>query len=72
MEVSSQLRALAALSPRKEPRYPLDRRLGGPQSRCGHCGEKKNLMSLPGIKPQFFDHPGTGIYSYYKKIHIKL
>jgi hypothetical protein len=25
---------------RKSPRYPLDRGLGGPQSRCGQCGEK--------------------------------
>jgi hypothetical protein len=24
-------------------RYPLDRRLGGPQSRFGRCGEKKNI-----------------------------
>jgi hypothetical protein len=27
----------------KSPRYPLDRRLGGPQSRSGRCGEEKNL-----------------------------
>jgi hypothetical protein len=27
-----------ALPPGKEPRYPLDRRLGGPQSRSGHRG----------------------------------
>jgi hypothetical protein len=26
-------------------RYPLDRRLGGPQSRSGPCGEEKNLAS---------------------------
>jgi hypothetical protein len=25
----------------KNPRYPLDRRLGGPQSRSGHSGEDK-------------------------------
>jgi len=31
MEVSGQLFAPAALPPGKEPRYPLDRRLGGPQ-----------------------------------------
>jgi hypothetical protein len=28
---------------RKSPWYPLDRRLGGPQSRSGCCGEDKNL-----------------------------
>jgi hypothetical protein len=27
----------------KSPRYPLDRRLGEPQSRSGRCGEEKNL-----------------------------
>jgi hypothetical protein len=33
----------AALHPRKPPtRYPLDRRLGGPQSRSGRGGEEKN------------------------------
>jgi len=30
--VSGQLLALAALPPGKEPQYPLDRRLGGPQN----------------------------------------
>jgi hypothetical protein len=25
------------------PRYPLDRRLGGPQSLAGQCGEEKIL-----------------------------
>jgi hypothetical protein len=34
---SGQRHAPAALYPReKDPRYPLDRRLGGPQSRSGH------------------------------------
>jgi hypothetical protein len=37
--------ALAALPQRKEPTLPLDRRLGGPQSRSDHCGEEKNLLS---------------------------
>jgi hypothetical protein len=36
----------------KNPRYPLDRRLGGPQSRSGRCGLEKNLLPLPGIEPQ--------------------
>jgi hypothetical protein len=33
MKVSGQLHAPAALPPEKEPRYSLDRRLGGPHSR---------------------------------------
>jgi len=31
--------------------YPLDRRLGGPQSCSGHGGEEKNSQHLLGIKP---------------------
>jgi hypothetical protein len=39
MGVSGQRHAPAALYPRgKEPRYPLDRRLGGPESRSGRRG----------------------------------
>jgi hypothetical protein len=33
------------------PRCRLDRRLGGPQSRYGHCGVEKNLLPLPEIEP---------------------
>jgi len=44
MEVSGQLYAPAAL-PRGDS--PLDRRLGGPQSRSGSGGEEKN----PSIQP---------------------
>jgi hypothetical protein len=32
----------------KSARYPLDKRLSGPQSRSGHCGEEKNLLPPPG------------------------
>jgi hypothetical protein len=41
--VSGQLHVPAALLQGKEPHFPLDRRLGGPQSRSGRCGEEKNL-----------------------------
>jgi hypothetical protein len=34
----------------KSPWYPLDRRLGGPQSRSGRGGEEKNSQPLPGLK----------------------
>jgi hypothetical protein len=33
------------------PRYPLDRRLGGSQSRFGRGGEEKNYQPLPGLEP---------------------
>jgi hypothetical protein len=36
---------------RKNPRYPLDRRLGGPRSRSGCSGEEKNSQPPPGIEP---------------------
>jgi hypothetical protein len=35
----------------KMPWYPLDRRLGVPQSRSGRGGEEKNFQPLPGIEP---------------------
>jgi hypothetical protein len=47
MEVSCQFHAPAALPPWKEPRYPLDRRLGGLQSRSGRGGEGKNIAHVP-------------------------
>jgi hypothetical protein len=41
MGVSGQHHAPAALYPRgKDPRHPLDRRLGGPRSRSGKVEEK--------------------------------
>jgi hypothetical protein len=33
------------------PRYPLDRRLSGPQSWSGCCGVEKHLLPLSGIEP---------------------
>jgi hypothetical protein len=48
MGVSGQRHAPAGLYPF---RYPLDKRLGGPQSRSGRRGKKKNLP-LSGIEPR--------------------
>jgi hypothetical protein len=39
----------------RAPGYPLDRRLGGLQSRSGHGGEDKNFQPLLGPQPP--DHP---------------
>jgi hypothetical protein len=53
MGVSGQHHAPAAFYPRgKDPRYSLYRRLGGPQSRSGHRGYRKNPLPLPGIEPR--------------------
>jgi hypothetical protein len=35
----------------KNPRYPLDRRLGRPQSQSGRGGEEKISLPLPGFEP---------------------
>jgi hypothetical protein len=35
----------------KSPCYPLDRRLGVPQSRSGRSGEEKNSQPLPEFEP---------------------
>jgi hypothetical protein len=45
MEVSGQLHASG-----KNPWCPLDRRLGGHQSRSGRRGEEKNSQPLPGLE----------------------
>jgi hypothetical protein len=44
MGVSSQLHSTASLLTGKlPPRYPVDKRPGGPQNRCGRYGKVKNL-----------------------------
>jgi hypothetical protein len=51
MGVSGQGYPPVALYPQvKDPRYPLYRRLGVPQSRSGHRGQRKNPLPLPGIE----------------------
>jgi hypothetical protein len=42
---------LRPLYPEEETRYPLNGRLGVPQSRSGRCGGKKNLLPVPGFEP---------------------
>jgi hypothetical protein len=46
MEVSGQLHDPDALPQGESPWYPLDRRLGGPQSRFGHSCEYKVFRSI--------------------------
>jgi hypothetical protein len=50
MEVSGQRHAPVTLPQGRSLRYPLNRRLGGSQSRSGH-GVKKNSQPLPGLEP---------------------
>jgi hypothetical protein len=59
--VSGEHHATAVLYPRvKDSRYPLYRRLGGPQRGSGHRGYRKNPLLLPGIIPQ---SPGRPVHS---------
>jgi hypothetical protein len=50
MEVNGQLHDLEAFSLGKNPWYPLDRSLGGPESRAQHGGGEKNSQPLPGLE----------------------
>jgi hypothetical protein len=56
------------------PPYPLDRKLCGPQSQYGCCGEEKNLFPLPGIEPW---SPSLSLYQlsilahFYPSSHLK-
>jgi hypothetical protein len=36
----------------RDPQYPLDKRLGGPQTRSRNCGGEKDFLPLSGIQPQ--------------------
>jgi hypothetical protein len=45
----------------KCPRYPLDRRLGGPRNRSGRGSEEKNSHPLPGIIPENLDRLGCSL-----------
>jgi hypothetical protein len=43
------------------PRYPLNRRLGGPQSLSGRFGEENNLLPVPGIQAHFLGCPISSV-----------
>jgi len=47
--MNDQLHVPTALAPGKSLRYPLDRKLGGHQSRSGRDDEERNSLPLPGI-----------------------
>jgi hypothetical protein len=57
LDLGTRWRWVISFTPRplypqgKSPRYTLDRRLGGLQSRSGHGGEEKNFQPPPGIEP---------------------
>jgi hypothetical protein len=49
MEVSGKFHDPAALPSGKQPRYPLDRKLGGLQNRSGRSSEETKSLFLPGL-----------------------
>jgi hypothetical protein len=61
--MSGQLHAPAALSPRKEPPAPLDRRLGGPHNQSGRRGEKKILDLIGTRTPTPVAQPVASCYT---------
>jgi hypothetical protein len=64
LDLGTRWRWVVSFTPRplypqgKSPLYPLDRRLGGPQSLSGRSGEEKNTQPPPGIEPRSSDRPG--------------
>lgn len=50
MKISIQLHPLATLTPRKEPRYPLNRWLAGSQSLYEHSGEETKFLTVSVIE----------------------
>jgi hypothetical protein len=56
LDLGTRWRWVVSFTPRplysqgKRPQCPLDRRLGGPQSRSGHSVEEKNSQPLAGIR----------------------
>jgi hypothetical protein len=66
-DLGIRLRRVVSFTPRplypqgKSPWYPLDRRLGRPQSRSGRGGEEKNSQPPPGIERYFPDHPAPSL-----------
>jgi hypothetical protein len=62
-ELEARWRWVASFTPRplypqgNSPPFPLDRRLGGPQSRSGRGGQEKSSHSPPGIEPLNSDRP---------------
>jgi hypothetical protein len=45
----------------KDPDYPLNRRLGGPQSRSGRLGEEIKSTALSGNRNKFLGRPASSL-----------
>jgi hypothetical protein len=56
----------------KSHRYPLDRRLGGPQSRSGRGDDEKNTHPLPGLEPLIIQPVGQHYTTELSRIHFSI
>jgi hypothetical protein len=70
IEFGTRRRWIVSFMPRppyphgKSPWYLLDRRLGGPQSRSGRSGEKKNSQPLPGLETPIIQVRSPALYNW--------
>jgi hypothetical protein len=55
-------------SQRKKPRYLLDRRLVGPESRSERYRIEKNLIPLPGIEPRSFSQKPVAEHTHLSRL----
>jgi hypothetical protein len=72
LEVSGQLHAPAALPPEKKPRYQLDVRLGGLQSRYESGGEEKKSLHLPRIESCSFSPKCNHYMTEVLRLHVEI
>jgi hypothetical protein len=61
MEAIGQLHAQATLPPEKILRYPLDKRLGGSQSRYGRGDEEKKIPAPFGNRTPIIQHVAQSV-----------
>jgi hypothetical protein len=55
----------------KSPRYPLDRRLGGPQTRSERYGEEKNVASARPCSPSLYRLSYLGLHIWLNRLEGK-
>jgi hypothetical protein len=70
--MSGRHQAPAALPRNKSLQYSLDKRLGGPQIRCGHDDEKKILSPQQVIELQFSGRPARRLVTALTELLVSL
>jgi hypothetical protein len=62
MDVSGQLHTPASLLPGKNAQVPIHQKLGGLQSRSGHCEEEKIILYMPKTEQCLVVQPALPIH----------